>query len=139
MDKIVRLGTFKTYGGRYASTYAHIKLADGKLSIIGVEGPTQGGNALGSCGQVREGEHIVNLAPGWTRPILTAFYAMWDRWHLNNLRSECEHQRDMITLAQECPVCDYQIGTAWLTEELPEYVAEFMAKLPETDRTPAWV
>ena len=40
MDKTIRLGT-----GPYGSTFCRIKLNDGKLSIVGVEGPKRNGDA----------------------------------------------------------------------------------------------
>jgi len=33
----------------------------------------------------------------------------------------------------------YRYGTAWLREEVPQDVLTFLASLPDTDRTPAWV
>ncbi|UOF78291.1 restriction alleviation protein lar [Caudoviricetes sp.] len=53
--------------------------------------------------------------------------AIWERWHLNNMKAGCEHQR---TLGWEkdgydkhpcepCPICGYRYGSAWLKEELP--------------------
>lgn len=33
----------------------------------------------------------------------------------------------------------YRFGSAWLTEEVPENVLNFLQQLPSTDRQPAWV
>lgn len=38
-----------------------------------------------------------------------------------------------------CPVCGYSIGSAWLREELPEDVINFLVNLPSSKTTPAWV
>lgn len=32
-------------------------------------------------------------APGWTREDLERLWAIWDRWHLNDMNAHCEHQR----------------------------------------------
>jgi len=34
---------------------------------------------------------------------------------------------------------DTRLGSAWLTEQVPDQVLEFLRSLPDTDRTPAWV
>jgi len=146
MQKVVRLGTAKTYAGRAYSVFATVKMTDGKLSICGVEGPTRDGNCIGGCGQIVM--HLkpedLNPAPGWDRAKIGQFLQVWDRWHLNDMKAECEHQRargetwTTHPLA-ECPDCRYILGSAWLREEVPTDVIEFLEGLPETDKTPAWV
>jgi hypothetical protein len=42
-------------------------------------------------------------------------------------------------LCKKCPVCGYAYGSAWLKEELPQEVVDFLTALPETDQIPAWV
>jgi len=42
-------------------------------------------------------------------------------------------------LYRPCPVCGYRYGSQWLCEDVPDDVIEFLASLPETDVTPAWV
>jgi hypothetical protein len=42
-------------------------------------------------------------------------------------------------LSKPCPVCGYKYGTTWLKKELPAEVVDFLAALPETKKTPAWV
>jgi hypothetical protein len=68
---------------------------------------------------------------------------IWERWHLNDMRAGCEHQRaedwgkERVSetgklscwvypnehpkgvLMKPCLVCGYKFGSAWLTEELP--------------------
>lgn len=151
MDKVVRLGTSRSYGGRWYSTYAHIQFDGERLSITGVEGPTQSGNALGGCGQiVMDHARIERLAPGWTRGKLARFWDSWGAWHLNDMRAACPHQRELgWTYAEHhnhlsfkghhCPICGYSIGSQWLTEPVPADVIAFLEGLPDTDRTPAWV
>lgn len=42
-------------------------------------------------------------------------------------------------LSKPCPVCGYKYGSAWLKEELPQDVIDFLMELPDTDIKPAWV
>jgi len=55
---------------------------------------------------------------------------VWNRWHLNNMHAECEHQRALgwtwLTHPSEpCPECGYRLGSTWLREDLPaEIIAE---------------
>jgi hypothetical protein len=73
----------------------------GKLSITGVVGPRSNGDCWGSCGQISDtirqainaGEFIPNDAQGWTVPDVLSFLDLWDRYHLNDMRPECDHQR----------------------------------------------
>lgn len=144
--KTVRLGTAKTYGGRTYSTYARIEFTEGKLSICGVEGPLPSGNCLGGCGQIDM--HLkaedLNPAPGWTRNKIRDFLNVWNLWHLNDMKAECEHQRARGETWKThpeaiCPDCGYKLGSAWLREEVPADVVDFLLKLPNTDKQPAWV
>ena len=73
---------------------------NGTLSITGVVGPLASGDAQGSCGQIdgtigeamdRAGEF--EPAPGWTRASVRKLLQVWDKWHLNDMRAGCEHQR----------------------------------------------
>jgi hypothetical protein len=171
--KVVRIGTARTYGGRAYSVYCKIKYSDGRLSITGVEGPTNGGNCLGGCGQINLLEAgIVNFAPGWDQGKLETFSQIWEQWHLNDMRASCEHQRNLGWdteridptketgwhvnidnanlkgwvpevaggyLSKPCPVCGYKYGTAWLREDVPAVVLDWLRALPDTDQTPAWV
>jgi hypothetical protein len=220
--------------------FCRIELKKGRLSISGVIGPRSNGDAWGSCGQIndtlRKAEGL-NFAPGWTAETFARLLEIWDRWHLNDGRPECEHQRALgwreiarekatlyewrlkseISAAQKtvkekalaaleagetftptaeethlarlfyglkthtaeappeyepkkplwpgdkgpteektlgwltekehprgilskpCPTCGYKYGSAWLREEVPGDVLEFLASLPESDKVPAWV
>lgn len=144
IDKVVRLGTGQTGGGRHFSVYAHIRYDGAQLSISGVEGPTASGNALGSCGQIVMERPSVKPAPGWTPALVSAFYDVWEAFHLNGMRAACSHQRALgwtygTHAGQTCFICGYAIGSAWLHETVPEWALDFLAALPDTDITPAWV
>jgi len=60
-----------------------------------------------------------------------------DSWNLLGWVRPDEHPDGLLT--RPCPVCGYKYGTAWLTEEVPPEVIEFLQSLPVTDVTPAWV
>lgn len=68
---------------------------DGKrLSITGVEGPKSNGDCRGGCGQTGVAEvRLGTLCDGWTVGMLQRLSDTWDRWHLNDMRAACEHQR----------------------------------------------
>lgn len=150
MKKVVRIGTVNI-GNRRASVYAEIVFEDGRLSITGVEGPLPSGNCLGGCGQIdMHSPKIVKWAKGWSQELYDRFLEVWDKWHLNDMKAGCIHQRELGWIYKEhsdpvtfqgeaCPVCGYRIGSAWLKEEVPAEVISFLESLPETDKTPAWV
>jgi hypothetical protein len=100
--KVVRPGTV---GGHDLFCKAELR-EGGALSFTGVVGPTKGGNCWGSAGQViigfKEYDHRghmtlgdvdVNAAGGWTAELVKQFFDAWDRWHMNDMRAGCEHQR----------------------------------------------
>lgn len=76
------------------TVYVTAKWNGKSLSITGVEGPKLDGDARGGCGQI-------TLRPGdfdffhfdWTPEKMARLQAIWDRWHLNDMRPGCEHQR----------------------------------------------
>lgn len=127
MKKLVNPG--KT---EYGELFITIEIEDGNLSIVG--------NTAHSCGQC--GELLLNMSSlneGWTGILAKALYDVWKRWHLNNIRAECSHQRELgwtwLTHPSEpCPECGYKLGSAWLKEELPEWVIKYLESLPESTK-----
>lgn len=121
-----------------------VKWTDERLSIVGVEGPRSDGNARGSCGQNRDaltGDYVVT--PGWSRDMVARLAEIWDRWHLNDMRAGCEHQRaagwkatDMVGVA--CEMCGYRFGTAWLSEDVPAKVLAELLAMPSATRDHPW-
>ena len=93
MRRVINPAMGRTYEGRTYNIYVEINYKDGKLSIHGVGGPKSNGDCIGSCGQnvseVRSGDPKDN----WTPEMITKLCDIWDRWHLNDMRPECEHQR----------------------------------------------
>jgi hypothetical protein len=61
-------------------------------------------------------------------PKMREIAEVWKRWHLNDMRAGCEHQRTQskgsVEVGQECPECSYRYGSAWLYEELPPEIIE---------------
>ena len=116
-------------GTRKYPMFCKITMKEGIFSISGVIGPTQGGNAMGGCGQIdmdfyhkdpaeNDTRHSDLLKPsdlrfskGWTVKLWYEFLHIWKLWHLNDLQAKT----------------------------IPADVIEFIEKLPETDRTPNWV
>jgi len=51
------------------------------------------------------------------------------------------HEKDHPegVLSKPCPICGYKYGTAWLFEEIPQDVINFLKSLPESTRKPAWI
>jgi hypothetical protein len=161
--KVIRPGTLPTFGGSHVSVYINIKYNDGCLSITGVIGPRPSGNCYGGCGQIdmefahrnpadndKRNNHPTptsefTWAPGWTADMWLELLDIWNRWHLNDMKSGCEHQRALGWTSYDehpsepCPVCGYKYGSAWLREEVPADVLEWLRELPDTDRQPAWV
>jgi hypothetical protein len=156
MYKTIRIGKLPE-----GNLFAKIELEKGNLSISGVIGPMKNGNSRGSCGQIiiefkeydKRGYYTlddISPAPQWTPEKIKKFFDVWDVWHLNDMQSACEHQRGLGWTYEEhhdpktfkgeaCPVCGYEIGSAWLKKELPVEVIEYLKTVPETDISPAWV
>jgi len=103
MQKIINPGTAPAYNraGREIDSeiFCKIEIKEGRLSISGVIGPLPSGDARGSCGQIDETlkEELnagrLKLAAGWDLVTFQKFLEVWDKWHLNDMRAACEHQR----------------------------------------------
>lgn len=69
-------------------------------------------------------------AEGFTRANLRALAALAERWHRNDMRTACAHQKVVTrggrTTADMCRESGYRYGERWLLEPLP---AGFMATL----------
>jgi len=173
MLKTVRIGTLKGFdrslGDARASLFCRISVTpDGRLSITGVEGPRNGGNCAGGCGQVvMHAWEVAQYAPGWDAEKVAEFRAVWDRWHLNDMTAGSPAQEAHLRahpVAFKYPeshytkACEalaaaglnpdpahlvngkpYSYGSAWLREELPAEVVAWLEALPDSDLAPAWV
>ncbi len=139
--KTLRVGV-----GPHGSVFCLIKYANGKLSITGVEGPCSNGDCKGLCGQIVRHEWEINqYAPGWDEEMEAVLRSLWAEWHLNDMRSGCEHQRALGWVkynehpSEPCPQCGYKFGSAWLFEPVPGEVIQWLKALPNTDKTPNWI
>lgn len=140
IDKIINPGI-----GEYGYVYMHIQFDGERLSITGVEGSKRGGGCRGSCGQITD-TVITSYSSEWSMELFEQFRATWKRWHLNDMRAGCEHQRaferttaSKWRVGELCAECGYRYGHAWLFEEVPADVIAFLESLPESQLTPAWV
>lgn len=145
MKKVIHPCDIKI-GQKYAPVFVEIEFENGNLSLHGVVGPTIGGNARGSAGQIQAElkDRSRRVAPGWNRKMIDRLYNTWERWHLNDLRAECAHQRARgekwsTHPSAVCPDCGYRLGSAWLKENVPADVINWLFSLPNTDRQPNWV
>lgn len=172
-EKIVNPGAQDVGRATLAPVFCRIRYKAGKLSITGAIGPMRNGDCRGSCGQI-VGAEINEYADGWTPALVSEFYAVWNAWHLNNMRAGCEHQRaekwedvrinpkelpdshanrdergimamrirpeehPAGLLCKPCAVCGYKYGSAWLSEDVPADVLEFLRALPGSKLVPAW-
>lgn len=77
-----------------ARAFVRIEYKDGKLSMVGSIGPTYNGGcyAGGQCHEeIREGKPT-DL---WDEEMLQKLCDIWQKWHLNDLRPYCEHQKQL--------------------------------------------
>lgn len=106
------------------------------LSICGVVARNRyddltGGQIIDYVAQLPD----TSLLNGWTPALRDRLVAIWERWHLNSMRAGCDHQRALgwtydAHPSEPCPECGYRMGSAWLFEELPLDVIEFIERLP---------
>ena len=93
-EKVVNPCLCKVSGSPVLShAYAKIKYEGKRLSISGVVGPTPNGNCRGSCGQCVDEIRGGKPEGLWTDEMLAKFCDVWERWHLNDMRSYCQHQK----------------------------------------------
>lgn len=103
-----------------------------RLSITGTATGPGRYEAAGQC--LDEIRKVTQFAPGWDAARRDALLDIWERWHLNDMRAECEHQRargEKWTThpSAECPDCGYKLGSAWLYEPLPADVLAFVGSI----------
>ena len=120
------------------SVFCEIKFADGKLSISGVIGPMRGGNARGGCEQINMRfaesypEGARTYTEGWSSELFGRFLKTWDRWHLNDMRAGCEHQRKDWLPEWKLSLTHYTWGPSFNTLRLRVERAEATAEEYQT-------
>lgn len=92
---VFRPGTVEVYNGRRATIFVCAEFDGARLSITSVEGPKLNGDCLGSCGQATDGLRDATFQPaeGWTRESVDRLLAIWERWHLNDMRPHTAEMR----------------------------------------------
>lgn len=136
------------------------------LSLSGVVGPYRNGNCKGSCGQIVHVDEPWRPTGDLTGAQLSKLIAIWDRWHLNGMRAGSPRQEEWlrnnpVTAVYPASYYDmavaalneaglqpdaehlidgrpYSYGSAWLHEELPDEVLDFLRSLPECSITYPW-
>ena len=129
-----------------------------ELSLTGVVGPKENGDALGSSGQTGVPE-ILEYGDGWDAESAAKLAELWDRWHLNGTTAGSPRQEAWL---RENPVTavwpdshydkakaalaeaglqpdeeyihngkPYSYGSAWLYENVPDDVLEWLRDLPD--------
>jgi len=123
---------------RVIDTFITVKWDDKRLSITGVVGPKGNGDSIGSCGQCHDTLKDPDFY-AYEGIDTNKLHEIWKRWHLNDRRAECEHQREDWDLevptdeliSKPCEVCGYKYGSAWLKEDVPPAVVEWLQALPD--------
>lgn len=115
-DKFGRL--FKTS----KSAARFVIQVDGEFHGLDVHAIGKGGKVYltQSCGQIRD------ILANWFPEVVPYF-----KWHLNNMRAECEHQEargETYTTHPDarCPDCGYKLGSAWKARKLPDEVVKWV-------------
>lgn len=113
IKKVLFIGQVPSYL-RYEKLFIKTEIKDGKLSISGVIGPRKSGNSAGGCGQIdMEFVHRdpkqndkryhntlipyqkIKYAKNWNATKWLDLLDIWHKWHLNDMKASCEHQRDL--------------------------------------------
>lgn len=81
------------------------------FSITGVMRPTSNGNA-DTAGQISDSIadvlhneaslHMFKVHQGWTRERIRELLGIWEEYHLNDMRPNCEHQKQLWDLDALC-------------------------------------
>lgn len=104
---------------RDGEIFVRVNFKDGRLSLTGVVGPKHNGDCTGSAGQIIGGLEPADIQPsaGWTPESIARLWEVWDRWHLNDMRAGCEHQRTLDT-GRKVEVVSYGLTTEALLARL---------------------
>lgn len=128
--------------------WVRVSFSAGKLGIVGVEGPTNSGNSLGSCGQINDHDwKIVEYNTGWGSEKVRKLREIWTEWHLNDMQAGSPKQMAVLKAhghvgyTAACEILKesgcytdngYAYGSKWLRVEVPEDVVQFLRDLPIT-------
>lgn len=103
-----------------ARVYVEIKFENGNLSIHGVIGPRRNGNSMGGGGQCVDKIRNGTPADKWNQEMLDKLCDIWDKWHLNDMRPYCKHQKvlgwDLIA-RKEVVLYNYTLCTEAISKQ----------------------
>ncbi|MFA4971502.1 MAG: hypothetical protein WC683_02735 [bacterium] len=97
--------------GDCGKVFVTIKWDGKRLSLTGVEGPLSNGDAKGGCGQI----DLVNVTQPFPGIDVAKLAEVWNRWHLNDMRAGCEHQRKDWDVTEKVEVIEYMLKTEHYT------------------------
>lgn len=155
------LGTYEDDGfnGDTIKVYVEISYANNRLSVVGSAYANRKAerNMISSGQNIDEARKVTTPGPGLTMDDVRGVVDVWDRWHLNDMRAGCTHQRSFgwdamhalesrgrytgmsearvrafERIGRPCPACGYRYGSAWLSEEVPADVVEFVRKFNQS-------
>ena len=112
MHKWIRVGTSKSL--EHVSVYVEIEWDGKRLSICGVEGPTANGNARGDPADI-----VVHRHGRLDAIDVIKLRDVWARWHLNDMRAGCEHQRADVewNVSEEIEIVAFKLTSEACSEQ----------------------
>lgn len=132
MRKIIYPIQIQCLDGIYHDVNVSISFKESRLSIVGT--------SPAMSGQIKEYLESLDpkdyrLCPDWTEEMYRRLLDIWERWHLNDMRAGCSHQRAMgwnvdEHLGKPCPICGYKYGYCWIFEPVSDEVIGWLFSLP---------
>ena len=133
MKKTIEFGQVH-YDGKMCAVSVSLKLEDTPQGAAFSASALVGNEIAGQC--------LDELLEFKLGDKFTLIYRLWKRWHLNDMKAGCEHQRalpefepkrlasgkwncheyekDGGILCKPCPACGYKYGSKWLFEPIDE-------------------
>ena len=100
------------------NNYTKISFSGTLVSKYGSAVHDRGIRSLGQ--NMKELLRITHPAKGYTLASIKEIYNLWERYHLNDLNSHCEHQDKAVKWDEvaPCHVTGYKAGSNWLVQEI---------------------
>ena len=95
MIKIINPCKCEVYNGRKYNAFVKIEFNNGRLSLGGVVGPMRSGNCYGPAGQCVDSIRKGTPTEDWSEKMIQKLCNIWDKWHLNDVRPYCSHQKEL--------------------------------------------
>ena len=111
LKRTIEIGTMKDNPDQHV--FIDIDFDGKRLSITG-DISNRSKTQLYACGQINMSidPKKINYADPWNETRFTHFLAVWNRWHLNDMRAGCEHQERNWDKYRELQIPTY----TWTTE-----------------------